>query len=400
MFPENGGRIGTYFHLFPTYAQGKKIIWDGIDKTGFKVTDHFPDALVKHRNETDMQVELVNGSIYQVIGTDKIDSIVGTNPVGCVFSEYALQNPRAYDLLSPILLENGGWTIFNFTPRGHNHAEGLYQMAKANPDWYCSLQTVEDTKDWDGQAILSRVKVEAERERLVAQGKSTTDADTLIEQEYYCSFEGFLEGSYYTEQLRQARTDGRVGNVPWLSSLPVYTFWDIGVGDATAIWFAQAQGQRLNFIDYYENNGQFVGHYAKHLQSKPYVYGRHYWPHDGKVRDWSNIKNHDRKQTGEGLGIRPIHVVERGDIDDGISDVRVIFSRCCFDSKKCAPGLNALSNYHKELDEKDNVFELKPKHDWSSNGADAFRTMAKSRWWASIGQRTYERTMPPSFMST
>jgi len=149
MFAENNGRIGTYYHLFPTYAQGRKIMWDGIDKTGFRVMDHFPgfsakqhpSGIVARKNETELRVELVNGSAYQIIGTDKIDSIIGTNPVGCVFSEYSLQDPRAWDMLSPILLENGGWALFNFTPRGHNHAEGLYRMAQQDSEWYCSRFT-------------------------------------------------------------------------------------------------------------------------------------------------------------------------------------------------------------------------------------------------------------------
>src|SRR6476469_2074386 len=138
MFPENGGRRGVYYHLFPTYAQGKKAMWDGIDERGFRVMDHFPgfsagkhpSGIVARKNETELKVELNNGSSYQIIGTDNIDSIRGTNPVGCIFSEYSLQDPQAWDVLSPILLQNGGWALFNFTPRGHNHAEGLYRMAK------------------------------------------------------------------------------------------------------------------------------------------------------------------------------------------------------------------------------------------------------------------------------
>jgi phage terminase large subunit len=378
MFPENGGRVGTYFHLFPTYAQGKKIIWDGIDKAGFKVLDHFPHQLIKSQNETELQVELINGSIYQIIGTDKIDSIVGTNPVGCVFSEFSLQNPKAWDLISPILLENGGWATFNFTPRGHNHAEGLYKMAQHNADWYCTKFTIDDTTDADGNPVISAAAVESERARMLAQGRSESDVESFLQQEYYCSFEGFQEGSYYAANIRDARAQGRITKLPWISELPVFTFWDIGIGDATAIWFGQIDGRWLNFIDYYENSGEGLAHYVKHLKSKPYVYDRHYWPHDGGNRVWAIGET--GRTTGESLGLRPIDIVPRGGLEEGIEAVRGKFSRCRFDEVNCDKGLNCLISYHKERDDERQEFKLKPYHDWSSNGADAFRTMAKSDW--------------------
>ena len=398
MYPENGGRIGTYFHLFPTYAQAKKVMWDGIDGNGFKVMNHFPDELVMSRNETELQVTLRNTSIYQLIGTDKIDSIVGTNPVGCVFSEYALQNPRAYDLLSPILVENGGWAVFNFTPRGHNHAEGLYKMARSNPAWYCSLFTVDDTRKEDGTPVVSRAQIEAERERLIAQGKSEADADTLIQQEYYCSFEGYLEGSYYAEQLRRARGEGRITRVPWRTNEPVFTFWDIGVGDSTAIWFGQRYKHLILFIDYLEDHGKQIGYYAKKLQEMPYTYGGHYWPHDGKNKDFSGAENENRRDTGQRLGIRPINIVPRGNIDDGIDNVRRLFSQCWFDGAKCARGLDALTSYRKQWDEDRKEFRPIPYHDWASHGADAFRTMGASRWDLPVQDHMPHR-FPPSAMS-
>ncbi len=405
MFPENGGRKGTFFHLFPTYSQGKKVMWDGVDSAGFRVMDHFPgfssrqpSGIVARKNETELRVELTNGSAYQIIGTDNIDSIRGTNPVGCVFSEYSLQDPLAWDVLSPILLQNGGWALFNFTPRGHNHAEGLYRMAQQDPDWYCSKFTVDDTKDDQGKPVITREQIESERRRLIAQGKSENDAETFLQQEYYCSFEGYLEGSYYSEQLRAARAAGRITRVPWRTNEPVFTFWDIGVGDSTAIWFGQRYKHLMLFIDYYENHGQQVGHYAKILHEKPYTYYRHFWPHDGKNRDFSGAEGEDRRATGQRLGIRPIDIVPRGDVDDGIDSARRLFSQCWFDAGKCAKGLDALASYHKEWDEDRKEFRQKPFHDWASHGADAFRTMAKSHWELPI-QDDMPHRLPPSAMS-
>lgn len=122
-------RVGLYYYFLPTYAQGKKIIWDGIGSDGFAFMQHFPNYLVAGRSETEMQVTFRNGSVFQVIGTDKIDSIVGTNPIGCIFSEYSLQNPKAWDLTRPILGENGGWAVFVYTPRGKNHGHRLFELA-------------------------------------------------------------------------------------------------------------------------------------------------------------------------------------------------------------------------------------------------------------------------------
>lgn len=368
MFPENGGRIGTYYHFLPTYNQGKKILWDGMDYTGFKFMDHFPAELVAHKSEQEMQVTLTNGSIYQIVGTDKMDNIVGTNPVGCVFSEYALQNPKAWDLFRPILTENHGWAIFIYTPRGRNHGKLLYDMAANNPEWFCQKLTIENTMREDGTPVITQDDIERERR----EGMD----EELIQQEYYCSFEGYQEGSYYVKQLRDAQAQGRITSVPFNPRLPVATFWDLGIGDATAIWFAQRVGQEIHLIDYYETSGEGMDYYAKYLSQKPYRYSEHYFPHDGDVKEIGTGVS--RKETAEGLGLFPIEIVPRLAVDDGINAVRLVFPRCWFDKEKCQQGLNALANYHKVRDEARQEFKAKPEHDWSSHGADAFRYFAVS----------------------
>ena len=128
-------KVGIYYYFFPHFAQGRKILWDGIDKQGMRFLDHLPACLIDgKKNSTEMKIRLKNGSIIQVVGTNNIDSVVGTNPIGCVFSEYSLQDPNAWSLIRPILTENGGWAVFNFTPRGSNHAKELFDMAKQNPE--------------------------------------------------------------------------------------------------------------------------------------------------------------------------------------------------------------------------------------------------------------------------
>lgn len=169
-------RVGIYYYFAPTYTQGKKIIWDGIDKNGFKFLDHFPPQIVKKKNDSELKIELINGSIFQVIGTDKIDSIVGTNPIGCIFTEYSLQNPKAWDLIRPILAENGGWAIFIFTPRGMNHGWKILQQAQSE-GWFHQVLSADETGAIDKEVL------EAEKRQM---------PQDLYEQEYQCKF---IEGA-------------------------------------------------------------------------------------------------------------------------------------------------------------------------------------------------------------
>jgi len=360
------GRIGMYYYFFPTFNQGRKILWDGIDDKGRRYISHFPASLVAEKNEAEMQVTLKNGSLFQIIGTDKIDNIVGTNPVGCVFSEYSLQNPRAWKLISPILKENGGWAVFIYTPRGKNHGWRLYDMARKMPGfWFTQLLTIRDTKREDGTPVITEESVDQER-------KEGMDEET-IQQEYYCSFTGSVEGTYFGKLLDIADRENRITNVPWEPSLPVNTWWDLGVGDDTAIWFTQHIHNEVRVIEAIAGTGEGLPFWIRELQTRPYVYGEHWAPHDIRVREFGSGKA--RIQAAAALGIR-FKVTNKLDLDDGIDATRRAIPRCWFDRGKCEDGLDALRNYHKEYDEVKECFSNTPVHDWSSHYADAFRTFA------------------------
>lgn len=180
-------RVGVYYYLFPTYQQGRKVLWDGIDRNGFRYMDHIPESLRANTNQAEMKIKLKNGSLIQIVGTDNIDSVRGTNPIGCVFSEYSLQDPGAWDVIRPILAENDGWAVFNYTPRGRNHGFLLYDMAKSNPEWFSELLTVDDT------GAVSKDIVQAERE----SGMS----EEMVQQEFYCSFEASLQSCFFAGAL-------------------------------------------------------------------------------------------------------------------------------------------------------------------------------------------------------
>lgn len=360
-------KTGVYYYFFPTYKQGKKIIWDGIDGAGFRFLDHIPKEIRDGSpNETEMKVRLKNGSIIQIVGTDNVDSVVGTNPIGCVFSEYSLQDPIAWDYIRPILAENGGWAVFCFTPRGQNHAYLLSEYAKSDPNWFVQVLTVDDTK-----AIPKEV-LEQEYKEIVAKNGD----DSLYLQEYYCSFEASIQGAYYAKEMQLAEKENRITTVAYDSNLATYTAWDIGVGDATAIWFYQKVGAEVRLIDYYETSGEGLAHYAKVLQDKGYVYKEHFAPHDIQVRELSS--GNSRLEIARSLGINFTVIPNLLSIDDGINAVRGTLANCWFDKERCKQGILAVKNYRKEFDEKNSTYKLRPVHDWSSHGADAFRYLAIS----------------------
>jgi len=199
--------VGNYYYLYPTYEQGRKALWENRGSDGIKYLEHFPKELIKRQNDHEMKIEFKNGSIFRVIGVEDPDKVVGPNPRGVVFSEYSLQNPQAWELFRPILAENKGWAIFNFTPRGRNHGYKMYEMAKGNPMWFVEKLTVDDTKDHSGNPIFSPEQIQGERD-------SGMDED-LIQQEYYCDFNAPLLGSYYGKYISKADKEGRITDVDY-----------------------------------------------------------------------------------------------------------------------------------------------------------------------------------------
>ena len=355
--------VWIYYYVFPTYSQGKKAVWDWIDKDWWKTIKHIPDEIIKRKNDTEMKVELINGSIIQIIGSDNVDSIVWTNPIWIVFSEYSLQSPAVWDFLRPILAENGWWAIFNFTPRWDNHAKELLDMARANDKWLVSIQTVLDTK-----AITPEV-LEEERKEIILKNWS----DAIFQQEYYCSFDAWIAGNYYAEILSELEKNNHRTVVPYDPWLDVYTVWDLWINDSTAIWFWQRLGKEIRIIDHYENNWEGLSHYVGVLREKWYRYWTMYLPHDAQARSVQTWKTVEEKMYE--YWFNDIQIVPRLSVLDGINSARAILPYCYFDKDKTERGRKCLKNYHKEFDDKRTAYKW-PEHDWSSHSADAFRYLA------------------------
>jgi phage terminase large subunit len=365
--------VGTYWHIFPSYAQGAKSVWQETNSEGRKYIDYIPQELIAKKNEKELKITLKNGSIYQIVGSDNPDSLRGAGIKGAVFSEYAEQDPRAWGTIQPMLLENNGWAMFNFTPKGQNHAYELFKMAQKMPEvWHSEIKTAEET------GVFTQEQLEQVKAEILSEGK-TLD---FFNQEFLCSFNNPIEGAYYSKIIDDLDKQGRIGNFPHNPALPVFTFWDLGIGDATTIWFAQFIGKEIRIIDYIEDNNKGLNLYIKEVKDKTYIYEQHYAPHDIQIREFTNGKS--RLETALELGLR-FMIAPKLSIDDGIDAVRSILPKCFFNEATTRRGLLTLKNYKKEFDNKNNTFKLQPKHDWASHGADAFRYLAVS-YRENIGQ--------------
>jgi phage terminase large subunit len=250
-------RVGPYWHVFPTFSQARKSIWEGFTSEGQRILDlAFPAELVKSKNETEMKIELKNGSIWRLIGSDKIE-VVGAGPVGVVFSEYALAKPRAWDLIRPMLAENDGWAAFITTPRGRNHAWERYNDAKNDPRWFCDLKTLPDTKAYDP-------------ERTIAEARSSGMPEALIRQEYLCDWAAANVGSIWGDLVESLEKSGGIAEFQHPSD-GVFTSWDLGHTDATAIWFWRFNEHRApDLIDHYECHGKDAEDFFAVLDGKGY----------------------------------------------------------------------------------------------------------------------------------
>jgi len=209
-----------------------------------------------------------------------------------------------------------------------------------------------------------------EQERLADKAKRPDIYDHVWEGDFLVH----AEGAYYATEMREAKDQDRLGIVNYETGIPVVTAWDLGVGDSTAIWFAQFNGPEVRIIDYYESSGVGLEHYARVLQDKGYVYGEHILPHDVRVKELGTGKS--RLETLESLGVRPVTIAPQLMVDDGIQAVRSMLKNCWFDAERCDRGIDALRQYHREYDDNGKVWRSKPAHDWASHGSDAFRYLA------------------------
>lgn len=366
-------RVGNYWHMLPEAAQARKAIWEAVNPhTGRRrINEAFPLQLRASTREDQMYIRFHNGSTWQVVGSDNYASLVGSPPIGVVFSEYARANPASWAYLRPILAENDGWALFISTFLGRNHHHALVMSALDWPDWYGEILSAEDTGVFSGEALARELA-----EYISDYGHE--EGTALYRQEYMSDPSASIQGSYYGAQVSKAEKDGRVTVVPYERSALVYTGWDLGANDRTAIWFAQAVGMQPRMIDYYEASNQDLAHYASIVHGRGYAYGGHFLPHDGASATVHT--NMSAQSMLSDLGLQNVIVTRRArDGAQVVMDINIargLIERSAFDAKKCARGLDALRNYRREFNAATRQYSSTPRHDWASDGADAFRTLA------------------------
>jgi phage terminase large subunit len=372
-------------YLSPTYSQGKSTAFDFIQHYSMPIPG-------REVNQTELRVDFPNKSQVRIYGADNPDSLRGLYFDGVVLDEYGLHQAKTYaEVIAPTLVDRGGSALFAGTPNGRNQFYEVAQHAKArvaagDPDWFYAEHKASETGLLDAGYLAA------------ARSMMTPDE---YAQEFECSFEAAVKGAIYAREMEQAREGGRIRAVPYDSAMPVDTDWDLGIGDAMAIWFSQStRSGEVRLIDYYEASGEGFPHYAKVLVEKGYVYGKHWAPHDIQVRELSSGRS--RLEVAASLGIRfevtpRLHTQVGEEVEEGIHAARMLFPRCWFDAERCKGGLEALMHYRRDYNQKLNEFKATPVHDWASHGADAFRGLAVRHQVPQEARKRYVAQMPREF---
>lgn len=362
-----------YAYVAPYRNQAKTVAWDFLKY----YSNPIPGRIF---NESELRVDFPSGGRIRLFGADNAEALRGLYLDGAVLDEYGTMDPRVFSaILRPALSDRQGWCVFSGTPNGRNHLYDLLEIAQETEGWYHAVIKASESGVLSQEELLDAQRIMSVEE---------------YAREYECSFDASVEGCYYGNELNQAIADGRVTAVPYDPLLPVTTAWDLGVGDSTAIWFFQIHNNTIRVIDYFEASGEGLQYYAKELDRKPYKYDQHIMPHDIKVRELGTGQS--RYETALKIGIKPIVIAKMLPVDDGIQAVRNIIPRCFFDKKKCAQGLAALQEYHKEYDEVRKEYKLRPFHDWTSHAADSFRMFAVGYTAPVVAQspmQVYQRVM-------
>jgi hypothetical protein len=343
-----------YGYIAPTYRQAKDVAWSYLKH----YTAGIPGV---EQKESELTVVFPTGQTIKLYGADNYDAMRGLYFDGVVIDEPADIDPRAWpEVIRPTLSDYAGWATFVGTPKGRNwfYKIGRDDAGKLYDDWFHLTLRASET------GVLAKTELNDAKRTLTPE---------QFEQEYECSFEAAVVGAYYGRQMAEVEKDKRICSVPYDPMARVWTAWDLGMDDATAIWFMQGVGREIHAIDYYEATGMDLAHYVQMIQRKPYVYGGHILPHDVRARELGTGKS--REEVLRGLGLE-ITIAKDHRVDDGINAVRLMLPRVWFDAEKCHRGIEALKLYRADYDDKNQVLKPKPVHDWSSHPADAFRYFA------------------------
>ncbi len=312
-------------------------------------------------NESELRLDLPNGGQVRLYGADNPDALRGIYLDDVTLDEYADMNPRLWpEVIRPTLIDRHGRASFIGTPKGRNAFYDICELAKKNPDWLFNMLRASET------GIISEQELEDTRQMMTPE---------QFDQEFECSFEAAIIGAYYGRELAQAERDGRIREIKYDPNSPVHTVWDLGYSDDTAIWFYQVIAGEIHVIGYYYASGRDIDHYADLIKSKSYKYGTHWLPHDAKAKTLASGGKSIQEQLSTHLGWGNIRIVPNLSLEDGVQAVRMMMPKVYLDTS-CNEGIEALRQYQREWDDDRKCFRDKPKHDWTSHSADAFRYLA------------------------
>ena len=364
-----GKEDGRYAYVAPYYSQAKNIAWDYLQR--------FAQPVLSKANQSELWVELITGARIRLFGADNPDALRGLYLDGIVLDEYAdMRSPRIWgEIIRPLLADRLGWAVFIGTPKGHNSFWDVYSNALNNPEWYVKTLRASQTELIPASELADAAKMMSQDQYL---------------QEFECDFESAILGAFYGKEMRALTDSGRITNVEYDPLFPVHTAWDLGYSDDTSIWWYQVVHGEIRLLDYHSSNGQPIAFYTGLIQAKEreygYNYGIHWLPHDARAKTLASNGKSIIEQLSVKIPLEKMKIVPSLSLQDGIQASRLALMRAWFDTK-CDDGIECLRQYQREYDEDKKVFRDKPRHDWTSHGADAFRML-------SIAWREEEKALP------
>ena len=346
-----------YAYIAPYYAQAKSIAWSYLLR--------FTEPVRKQANQSELWIELINGAKIRLFGGDNPDALRGNYLDGVVMDEMADMKPRLWgEIVRPLLADRLGWATFIGTPKGHNGFYEIFSKAEQQQNWYVKVLRASQTN------ILPQEELDDARSMM---------SEDQYEAEFECNFESAILGAYYGKEMRELTDQGRIADVEHDSMFKVNTAWDLGYSDDTSIWWYQVIHGEIRILDYHSSNGETVEYYTDLIQQKKreykYEYGIHWLPHDARAKTLASGGKSIIEQISNKIPIESLKIVPSLSLQDGIQASRMALKRSWFDHK-CIDGIECLRQYQREYDEDKKVFRDKPRHDWTSHGADAYRMLS------------------------